>query len=68
MMRKGIGGTAADVERRKQQRREWQREWQRHAARRERERLADLARPTLYGLLDAADAAELERRLAKRPA
>ena len=54
-------GTAAERERRKQ----LQREWQREQRRREMERLAADQRPTLYGLLDAADVKELERRKAK---
>lgn len=56
--------SAADRERAKQQARERARE----RAREEIDRAAALERPTLYGLLDAADVAELERRRAKRPA
>ncbi len=56
---RAAAGTAG--ERRRQQAREWARE----KASRDRERLADLALPTLYGLLSAADAIELERRKAK---
>lgn len=54
-------GPAEDRERLKQQARERQRE----SRRGELDRLAGLERPALYGLLTAADAAEMERRKAK---
>lgn len=56
---KAVAGSAEG--RRRQQAREWDRE----QAARERERLAELALPTMYGLLDAADVIELGRRKAK---